>query len=370
MKHAIETTLDWSQWVDDPERANIDDLVAGLTSLDSAADSSGLWPSALWSILTQHRAPGWSLPTDLGGVACGRSLLLTRYAQVAEGSLTAAFILSQHDAGIRRLLATRERPVSKEWLGRIATGEAFVTVGISQLTTSRRHGAQALLAEPLVAGSYQVNGVMPWVTAAERAEVIVAGAATRDGKQMLIALPTDRPGVAVQPSFPLAALQASRTAEIRCANVEVSEHDILIGPLDNVMSHPGAAGTGGLETSALALGQARASIQALSDELDARPELSDSVEALAETWQGVWNDLMAASEERPDAPAPGKIRADANTLVLRASQAYLTARKGSGFIREEPPQRWARQALFFLVWSCPTPVANAVIQDLAGVCES
>ena len=52
-----------------------------------------------------------------------------------------------------------------------------------------------------------------------------------------------------------------------------------------------------------------------------------------------------------------------------STQAYLTARKGTGFLRTEPAQRWARQALFFLVWSCPTPVAQAAIRDLAGLCS-
>ncbi|MBV8487841.1 MAG: acyl-CoA dehydrogenase, partial [Planctomycetaceae bacterium] len=71
-----------------------------------------------------------------------------------------------------------------------------------------------------------------------------------------------------------------------------------------------------------------------------------------------------------DAATASQIRAQANALVLRATQAYLTARKGSGFLRSEPAQRWARQALFFLVWSCPTPIAQAAIRDLAGLCPA
>src|SRR5690349_12066679 len=48
-------------------------------------------------------------------------------------------------------------------------------------------------------------------------------------------------------------------------------------------------------------------------------------------------------------PPPGTIREQSNALVRRLTQAYLTARKGTGFLRTEPAQRWARQALFFLV---------------------
>ena len=79
--------------------------------------------------------------------------LLERYARVAEGSLTAAFILSQHDAGVRRLLAAADRPVARQWLGAICRGPPFTTVGISQLTTSRRHGTQALIAREETPGA-------------------------------------------------------------------------------------------------------------------------------------------------------------------------------------------------------------------------
>jgi alkylation response protein AidB-like acyl-CoA dehydrogenase len=58
------------------------------------------------------------------------------------------------------------------------------------------------------------------------------------------------------------------------------------------------------------------------------------------------------------------LRARANALVLSATQAALTVSKGSGFLRQHPAQRWARQALFFLVWSCPGPAATATLSRL------
>jgi alkylation response protein AidB-like acyl-CoA dehydrogenase len=175
--------------------------------------------------------------------------------------------------------------------------------------------------------------------------------------------------VAVEPPFAIAALQASCTCEIRLTNVEIAGAEILAGPSENVLAAPGSAGTGGLETSALALGQARAAIRAMIEEGSRRDDLDDSIASLAVLWDALASDLFASASGRDDAPAPGAIRGRANALVLRATQAYLAARKGTGFLREEPAQRWARQALFFLVWSCPTPVAQAAIRDLAGVCS-
>ena len=53
-------------------------------------------------------------------------------------------------------------------------------------------------------------------------------------------------------------------------------------------------------------------------------------------------------------------------LVLRATQVALTVSKGSGFLRSHPAQRWARQALFFLVWSCPRPTTIATLAQLTS----
>lgn len=346
---------------------SLEPLVGKLAIEDGPADLAGTWPDRLWSSLVEARATRWSIPIESGGDDLDRSTLLTRYARVAEGSLTAAFILSQHDASVRRLLASGPTATAQSWLKKIADGDAFTTVGISQLTTSQRHGSSALTARR-VAGGYVLNGVMPWVTAAERAAVLVTGAVVAGAnEQLLIAVPTDRNGVNICPAFDLAALQASRTTEVGCSDVFVASDEILIGPTSDVMAEankPG--GTGGLETSALALGQARAAIDALGEQALRRQELHAPLNALRRSWRDQWTLLIDAATESPAAPPASRVRENANALVGRASQAYLTARKGSGFLRSDPAQRWARQALFFLVWSCPAPIAAAAIRDFAG----
>ncbi len=360
----------WSDLQPDPADDRLLELTEHLGKLDGPADESGHWPEALWAAIFAHGVPRWSLPREVHGEACERNRLLQRYARVAEGSLTAAFILSQHDAAVRRLVASIERPAAHAWLELIAEDEAFATVGISQLTTSRRLGTRPLTATRLDDG-YRLDGMMPWVTGAEMADVIVTGAVTDDDLQVLIALPTDRPGLVVRPPFPLAALQASCTSEVVCENVHVEDSFLLASPAPDVMAQPGAAGTGGLETSALALGQSRAALSALADlavEGHGRSELVEPIDALVADWREVWETLLAATQGTDGAPTSGQVRGQANALVLRATQAYLTARRGSGFLRAEPAQRWARQALFFLVWSCPGPVAQATIRDLAGIC--
>ena len=112
-------------------------------------------------------------------------------------------------------------------------------------------------------------------------------------------------------------MQASCTSEVVCDDVEVADSDLLAGPAIDVMAHSGAAGTGGLETSALALGQARAALAALADEAPRRLDLAEPVEALADDWRAAWS-ALARRRGTPDAPIPSQVRGQANALVLRS----------------------------------------------------
>jgi alkylation response protein AidB-like acyl-CoA dehydrogenase len=368
MDNGLPGKLAWTEA--DPDEGMIAHATAQLAVDDGREADSEQWPAALWATLERSGGPRWSLPEEYGGSSCPRPALVQRYARLASGSLTAVFILSQHEAALRRLMAAPDRPTADRWLRAVGQDRVIATVGISHLTTSRRLGSQAIRVAEAGPGRYRLDGTMPWVTGATRADLVVTGGTLDDGRQVLIAVPTDRPGVTVRPPFPLAALQASCTSEIGLDGVEVEDTDFLAGPATDVLAHPGAVGTGGLETSALALGQAQAALAALVELSPDRDELAEPLEALCDGWQSAWGQLMAQARGEADAPQPSQIRTQANALVLRATQAYLTARKGTGFLRTEPAQRWARQALFFLVWSCPAPIAQAAIRDLAGLCPA
>src|SRR5262249_23255067 len=135
----------------------------------------------------------------------------------------------------------------------------------------------------------------------------------------------------------------------------------------------GRRGTGGLETACLALGLSEAAIDFLVLEARQRPELLPTTEQLMRRRFPVRRALysMESNEASPqDVAMP---RGRANAVVLQSTQAALTASKGTGFRHPHPAQRWARQALFFLVWSCPWPAASATLDALMGQssdCES
>ena len=79
------------------------------------------------------------------------------------------------------------------------------------------------------------------------------------------------------------------------------------------------------------------------------------------------HDLLDAATVGADQPRRERLRATATSLVIRAAQAALTASKGAGFVTGHPAERLAREAHFFLVWSCPEAVSAAVMCELAGL---
>jgi alkylation response protein AidB-like acyl-CoA dehydrogenase len=335
-----------------------------LSANAEASDVAASWPAESWEAVRRAGVLRWCISAAYGGDDLDSVELLCGYEQLASACLTSCFILSQREAACRRLRDSANEGLRRRLLPDLAQGRSFATVGLSQLTTSRQH-VQPTLVATRAGESFVLNGTIPWVTGAERAEHIVIGALLEEGQQILAVLPRDSKGVRVAAPLRLMALEGSLTAEVRCENVALGNQWLLAGPAQRVITL-GKSGTGGLETSCLALGLAGAAVEYLKTEAVARPELRSSTERLEHTRQALRQEMHRLAKEGCTAEAAAGLRARANALVLRSTQAALTASKGTGFVRPHPAQRWARQALFFLVWSCPRPAADATLAYLAG----
>jgi butyryl-CoA dehydrogenase len=327
-----------------------------------AADAGPDWPAESWQALIDAGVLGWCVPRQFGGHELGRTELLAGSERLADACLTTAFIVSQRDAAVRRLTAHATPELQARLLPALARGESFITVGLSQLTTSRQHRPPALVATPHGLGAYRLDGEIPWVTGADQAEMVVTGAALTEGRQAVFLLPMDRPGVTVDPPMTLAALSGSRTTSVHCDHVELEPELLLAGPAAELL---GTVGGGGLETSCLALGLTGAAVRYLREEAARRPELTPFAERFEEALAAARRRMMELAGTSAETDAVFAFRAASTGLVLRATQAALTVAKGAGFAVPHPAQRWARQALFFLVWSCPQPITASLLAHLA-----
>jgi butyryl-CoA dehydrogenase len=341
----------------------LDQALEVLENHAAEADATPSWPAASWEALRCSGVLGWIIPREYGGAGLDPLELLQGYQRLAGACLTTCFLLSQRDSACRRLRDSGHEALCRELLPALASGQRFATVGLAQLTTSRQHVRPVLTAR-LDGDSVRLDGVMPWVTGAPQADHFLTGVVLDDGRQMLLVVPRDAAGLSIGPPMDLMALQGSLTAEVRCHGVRLDRRWILLGPAERVLAG-GRSGVGGLETSGLALGLAKSAIAYLQKEAEKRSEWQTRATACAERWQALQEQLRRLACEGADAQAVSNLRAKVNALVLRATQFALAAAKGSGFLRSHPAQRWARQALFFLVWSCPAPALDATLTCLA-----
>jgi alkylation response protein AidB-like acyl-CoA dehydrogenase len=281
---------------------------------------------------------------------------LNVFREIARRCLTTALAITQWAAGAA-IMRAAGRP---DLIDGLATGERTVTIGISQLTTSRRH-----LAKPPVLASrgpdgWVVDGLCPWVTGGDTVDFIVTGAVIstqhgQDGAFFVIDRRSD--GVIVDEPLRLIALSGSRTSPVRLNKAR---------PLA-VIAADGATGAGGLPTTAVAVGAALGSVDLLgrlAAEPPGRPELAAAAERLAAQCQVISDRLDRPAEL--DMPARHKLRGAANDLAARAAQAALVAAKGAGFIDGHPAGRAVCEAQFFRVWSAPPPIVEQAMRDLTG----
>lgn len=343
-------------------------LQTRLGAVAGKRDRAAAWVGEELAVCAELGVFRWFHGEDWGGLHWSPTEIVEGYLSLSRSCLTTAFVITQRTGACQRIAGSPNRELAAEWLPRLVRGEGFATVGISHLTTSRQHQVQPALRAHETDTGFLLDGYSPWITGAAAADLLVVGATLPDSREVLLAVPRSLPGVQVPPANELLALQASQTGPVEFHHVEVEKRLIVQGPAPHVLQLGTGAGTGGLQTSTLALGLADSALGYLGQEVGKRPGLGPIAQALQQEWQGLKADLLAAASGNPVCTNE-RLRQRANSLVLRGTQAALAVAKGAGFNPQHPVGRWCCEALFFLVWSCPQPVVNANLCELAGLGE-
>ncbi len=342
-------------------------LVEELKEHANAVDTVDDWPRSSLQACGDAGVHRWFLSQNDGGTGWTEPEVTCGYLMLSQYCMTTSFILTQRTGAMKRIAGSGNEHAKREWLPGLLSGELFGTVGISHLTTSRQHVGQPVLrATPLPHGSFRLDGYSPWVTGGIHADVIVVGATLENQEQILVAVPKESLGVEAFPGCDLVALSASCTDRVNFNGVLVEPSNVLAGPSPDVMKQGVGAGTGGLQTSTLAMGLSMAAIEFLEKEAEVRVDLEEVAKKMRADVASLIGDLLEVAAGKGGC-TPSVIRQRANSLALRSTQGALTAAKGAGFVQGHPAGRWARESLFFLVWSCPQNVLHANLCELAGL---
>ncbi len=332
-----------------------------------AIDLENRWPREQLHCLTEAGISALGIPEIYGGRVPASQEMETVYLDCTSACLTTSFALSQRNAAVQRIVACSNDALKQSVLPDLASGKTFATVGISHLSSSGQHLAKPLVTVHETDQGFVLAGMVPWITGAIHADLLVTGATLEDGKQILLAMPTDLDGVELGEPVKMLSLTASATGSMHLDDVFIPKENLVAGPAENIMKS-GGGGTGSLTTSLIATGVARRAIRALSQEAEIRNELQTECEQLIAELNELLSDLESAqthSSCEDQKLTPQNLRTRSNSLVLRASQAYLTAAKGRGFVQGHLAERTVRESMFFLVWSCPQIVAQAALREFA-----
>lgn len=335
-----------------------------IREVDAGLDESA-WPGELTALLTQAGCWSASVPARLGGQGAPPPRRVEVYEHVAAGSLSLALILTQHDGACELLADCDNQALAQELLPRFAKGELLTTVGISQLTTSRRGSGPAMRGRPDGDG-FVISGVMPWVTSAPKADYVVTGAVLENGNQILACLPTRAAGMSVAEPMEFMALNSSWTSEIHCQDVKVRPGQLMRGPVEQVLAI--RAPVKSLTVSAVAIGVAGALLEGVRERASTLGDDFQSIERqVVAQYDSARKRLYDAAARRSDpaAEVPAQeIRVAVNDLLIRLACTHLTLAKGSGYLSSRPSQKLLREAMFFLVWSAPKPVQMGTLAKL------
>ncbi|WP_231617541.1 acyl-CoA dehydrogenase family protein [Novipirellula aureliae] len=344
----------------------MDELCGQLSAAAQRWKNVGDWPAESLAACANAGVIRWFMPSQWGGLGWNEVDQTNGYLRLSEVDLTTTFIITQLMGAVRRIAGSENQQPADRWLKKLISGEAFATVGVSHLTTSRQHLVKPVLRAEKTKDGFCLDGMAPWVTGAPHADVYVVGATMDDGQQILAAIPRSATGVNPHSGAELMALTASCTDRLEFDRVMIDESMLLAGPVENVMKSGTGGSTGGLQTSTLAVGLTRAAVDYLVREAEQRKDLKAAATELQSSLRSLEAELLRAVGGDANCDV-ADIRGRANRLVLNSTQAALMAAKGAGYLSGHPVNRWCREALFFLVWSCPRPIADAHLCELAGI---
>ncbi len=346
-----------------PTGSSLAELCREIKFVDAKTRELGPWKSGAFSILASHGClAGWIKKKD-GGTEASEEDIMRLLVAVSSCCLTTALALTQWASAVRIISKGNEK-IRVRFLPDLAAGRQFTTVGISQLTTSRQHLRRPILTARRINTGWSLDGQCPWVTGADSVNTLVTGAVPMDSEGFQASphfyiLKLSTTGIQVAPPMKLLALTGSRTSRIDLKNAST---EVEISP--QTESGPQ---TGGLGTTALAIGSTRASLAILEQESCQRDTLKPISEELNREVSSLEAILFKAATYGIDTQERNLLRQQANALVSRTSQATLTASKGAGFVEGHPIERLIRESMFFLVWSCPQSVSESLLCDFAGI---
>jgi alkylation response protein AidB-like acyl-CoA dehydrogenase len=301
-------------------------------------DSGVVDPGDLLPHLAESGLLVAGVPVEHGGEGDDLVDAIAVLAQIAEHSLTAAFVFWGQRVFIEYLLQSPNTALRDRWLGPLVRGEQAGATGLSN-AMKYLSGIESLqLRATLHEGLWRLEGRLPWVTNLRKQGFLVA-AAVEDldsGAPAIFAIPHDAPGLGRSADLKLLALQSSNTAALDLEGVYLDEQWRI---------HPDARGFCtrarpaflGLQCG-MSIGLARRALAgARAASAGYRPVLETELQWQEQQLTNLWRDLAEGVRDGhfDEWAAPlFEIRIGLAEVVAAALQLELQALGGHAYLRD------------------------------------
>ena len=310
------------------------------------------------------------VPKSWGGSQLSELDFLRFQIMVARYSGALAFLQTQHQSAGSLLEASPNQSLKQEYLPRMARGKVLVGVGFSQL---RRRGEPPLKAVP-VAGGYQLEGEVPWVTGFGFFEDFIIGATLPDGREVYGMVPlqdTDRQSggsISFSPPMELAAMASTNTVRAKLREWFLpSDRVVSVQPAGSIHKK---SEKNVLHHGFFALGCAQAGLDILETVYQKKqlPFLQQAFDSLNQELTSCRRAMFEALPPQSQMFEQRlQLRAWAINLAGRCSQAAVTASSGAANSNDHRAQRVYREALMFTVSGQTVAVMEATLKQLLSV---
>ncbi|EIN02201.1 putative acyl-CoA dehydrogenase [Paraburkholderia hospita] len=196
--------------------------------LDANAEALDVEPSLAREVLPQLARAGVfaiGVPPTLGGSGGTIVDAIETVAQVAQHSLTAAFVVWGQRTFIEYLLQSDNTPLRDRWIPALLAGEIAGATGLSNAMKFLSNIESLQMRATRHPDGWSLNGSLPWITNLRRDGFLAAAAFDHtDGTlPSIFAIPHNTGGVHRSDDLDLVALRGSSTAALKVEGTVLGE---------------------------------------------------------------------------------------------------------------------------------------------------
>ena len=316
---------------------------------------------------------GHGIGPESGGRGGPVSDAIEAVSQVASHSLAAAFAFWGQRVLIQLLAETDNAALRERHLPRLLAGEGAGASGLSN-AMKFLSGIEALSIRAVnrPGGGWTLQGSVPWCTNLRKEGFLVAMAVAREdgASPMIVALPSDRLGLARSPDLDLIALRGTNTASLRLSEVVIDQTDLLAEKAPAFLPRVRPAFLG-LQCG-MSIGLGRASYAVAGERVGAgRHVLQAPLRDLGLRLERTVGILKAGVDSGLFVTEPHRmfrLRLDLHECVQQALQLELQASGGRAYHRDVPggfARRWRESAFIPIV----TPSVTQLLGELERLAE-